>query len=350
MNATPTSSSRNSSNSPCLPADLVAQWCGAVKAAKEIWILSHVRPDGDAYGSTLGLGLALEAAGSHVRMMNEDGMSGRYAFLPGSDRIERVPAEPPAKDVLIVAVDTAEQSRLGPTFAGWNRLPDWNIDHHISNTRYGKQNLIDAGAPAAAQVLFELLQAAKLACPADAASNFFVGLSTDTGSFRHRQTSAHSFEIAAALVRAGADPTQLALDSYQNHALSRLWLLREVLIHLHVTPDERVAVVQLTPELYAKSGANPDQLEGILEYVQMAGSIEVAVLIEAQKDGTCRASLRSRGRVDVQQVAQRFGGGGHRLASGLRTNESAQAVEQGLLAEIEKQLAETVKTGVPVRS
>lgn len=301
-------------------------------------VLSHVRPDGDAYGSSLGLGMVLQTMGKDVIIANEDGMSERYQFLPGSHLLRRASELKNDPSYKLVAVDTATSDRLGASFVSWGRKPDLNLDHHLSNPAYGVLNWIDSNVPATAQLLFEIISQLSLPCPAEVASNLYVGLMTDTGSFRYRQTTRRTLEIGAALIGAGADPTELAQNCYQTYPLSRILLLREVLQRASFAFDQRVAFFHLTPEMYAISGASKEETEGLLESLQTVGTIEVAFMIEELDPQTQRVSLRSRGTVDVNAIAQKWGGGGHRLAAGIRAKISASNLEAGLLAEIGKQL------------
>ena len=302
-------------------------------------VISHVRPDGDAYGSTLGLGLSLKSMGKDVHLVNSDGLSPLFEFLPGSKDLAETPPSP-EPDRLIIAVDCADQRRLGPVFDQWQRTPDVNIDHHVSNAGYSKLNLIDAESPATAQLLYEIITALKWPLTRDVAANLYVGIMTDTGNFRYRQTTAHTFEVAAKLVAAGADPTDLAESCYQSFRAERLLLIREVFKAIHFASHNRVAWFSLTPEMYASSGAIPDETEGLIEYLQAVKTVEVAFLLESLPDGLTRASMRSRGKVDVQKICQEFGGGGHRLAAGLRTKLDPSTLEKRLLDLIAKQLPE----------
>jgi phosphoesterase RecJ-like protein len=300
-------------------------------------VVSHVRPDGDAYGSTLGLALALRALGKDVRVHNQDGLSPLFEFLPGSAGLREKPVAPEA-DRLIIAVDCADQKRLGPTFDAWQRSPDINIDHHVSNPGYAKLNVIDAESPATAQVLYDLIAELKWPLTAEIAANLYVGIMTDTGSFRYRQTTARTLEIAGKLVAAGADPTDLAEACYQSYRAERLLLVKEVLGSIHFARDNRIAWFTLTPEMYRRSGAIPEESEGLIEHLQAVKSVECAFLLEALPDGLTRASLRSRGTVDVQKICQEFGGGGHRLAAGLRTKLPPAELEKKLIEKIAEQL------------
>jgi phosphoesterase RecJ-like protein len=307
-------------------------------SGKKFHIISHVRPDGDAYGSTLGLGLSLQAAGKDVVFSNADGLSPLFEFLPGGDKLSVTAPEAPEADRLVIAVDCADEKRLGPAFDQWRRSPDINIDHHVSNPGYAKVNIIDPQSPATAQVLYEIITALSWPLTPAIAANLYIGLMTDTGNFRYRQTTARTFEIAARLVEAGADPTDLAEACYQSFRMERLLLLREVFNAIHFANKARVAWFCLTPETFARSGARPDETEGLIEYLQAVRTVEVAFLLEALPGGLTRASLRSRGTVDVQKICAEFGGGGHRLAAGLRTKLEPEALEKKLLDLIAKQL------------
>jgi phosphoesterase RecJ-like protein len=322
-----------------LHPDLLASLQKLCDRHERFLVISHVRPDGDAYGSTLGLALSLRALGKDVQVVNADGLSPLFEFLPGSQSFLSTPGAPDP-DRLIIAVDCADAKRLGAVFDQWQRAPDVNIDHHISNPGYAKLNLIDADSPATAQVLYEIIAALKWPLTPDVAANLYVGIMTDTGNFRYRQTTAHTFEVAARLVAAGADPTDLAEACYQSFRAERLLLLREVFSAIHFANRNRVAWFCLTPEMYARSGAIPDETEGLIEYLQSVKTVEVAFLLESLPDGLTRGSMRSRGKVDVQQICREFGGGGHRLAAGLRTKLDPVALEKKLLDLIAKQLPE----------
>jgi bifunctional oligoribonuclease and PAP phosphatase NrnA len=301
-------------------------------------LISHARPDGDAYGSTLGLGLSLRAMGKDVIITNPDGLGPQFQFLPGSDTLIPTPPITPEAERIIIAVDCADRKRLGAAAEKWHRAPDVNIDHHVSNPGYATLNLIDPVAPATAQVLYEIIEALRWPLTPEIASNLYVGIMTDTGCFRYRQTTARTFAVATKLVEAGADPTDLSESCYQSFRPERLLLVREVLNALHFADHERVAWFYLTADMYARSGATSDETEGLIEYLQAVRTVEVAFVLEAMPEGLTRASLRSRGRVDVQQICAEFGGGGHRLASGLRTKLDLPTLEKRLLELIAKQL------------
>src|SRR5438132_4065593 len=168
-------------------------------------ILGHVRPDGHALGSQLALALSLKELGKDVRGWNEEGMLEKYSFVPGANLLTKPPSAPEDVDVAI-ALDTAIQNRLGTTLPAIRSAKVWiNIDHHPSNPGYGDIVYIDPTSPATGQIIFELIKSQNLPFSREIAENLYVAISADTGSFQYPNTTAHTFEIAAQLVRAGVD-------------------------------------------------------------------------------------------------------------------------------------------------
>ena len=173
----------------------------ALRENQRFAVLGHVRPDGDALGSQLALGLSLKKLGKDVRIWNEEGMLEKYSFLPNANLLTKPPAEPEDVDVAI-ALDTAIQNRLGTALPAVRSAKVWiNIDHHPSNPGYGDLVYIDPASPATGQILFELIQNEKLPIDRDIAENLFVAISTDTGSFQYPNTTERTFQIGAEMLR-----------------------------------------------------------------------------------------------------------------------------------------------------
>jgi len=288
----------------------------ALEKASHILLLSHLRPDGDAYGSTLGLGLALQAFGKKVTLCNEDGLNSLYTFMPESHLIQRSPAQCPECD-LMLALDTSTSERLGKTWQSWNREVDWNIDHHVSNTGYGRQQWIDPGQPATACLITDLISTAGWPLTSDAAAALFVGVSTDTGSFRYRGTSSHTFRQAALLADHGADTAALAKECYQSISLPRFRLHQQVLATLQLELHSSLSWIQSTPEIMSACGAQPEDTEGLVEKALTIREVQVSAFFEHRPQGSLKVSLRSKGLYNVNQIADKFGGGGHPGAAGI---------------------------------
>lgn len=298
-------------------------------------VLSHVRPDGDALGSQLALGLSLQALGKDVTIWNEDGMLEKYSFMTGGERLQKPPGEPQDFDVA-VALDTATQGRLGTAGTAVRSAKIWiNIDHHPSNPQYGDLVFIDPSAPATGQILFELMCAAELPVNVAIAENLFVAISTDTGSFQYPNTTARTFEIGAELVRRGADVGRLSQLLYESYPLRRVQLLRELLGTMRIEAQGQVASFSLSLETAARLGVKPDDSEGLIDHLRAIQGVVVAVFFEELAEGKVRVSMRSKtAAANVCAICERFGGGGHKLAAGARVRGSLPEVEQRVLAAI----------------
>lgn len=318
--------------------DLLTPALKTLATPGELWLFSHVRPDGDALGSSLGLAASLRTAGRHVRVFNQDPVPDLLNFLPHLDWVEPVPTTPPPAGVLIIALDTSTQTRLGPIFQTWQRTPDLNIDHHESNTRYGKVHCIDPAEPSTASLVFRLIRAGGLPLPAEAAALLYVGLMTDTGSFRYRGTTAATLRLAAELVEAGADPAALAQSCYQNTSPARFALRRAALAALAMECGGRLSIIDLTPESFARAGATPEDTEGLVEEALTVRGVEISALFELKADGALKVSLRSKGKFNVSALAGEFGGGGHPGAAGINFASDGPAHRAAVLHRLRQLL------------
>lgn len=307
----------------------------ALRDHRRFVVMSHVRPDGDALGSQLALGLALQELGKDVTIWNEDGMLGKYSFMAGGDRLSRPPAEPQDFDVA-VALDTAVQNRLGTAGAAVRNAKLWiNIDHHPSNPEYGDLVYIDPVAPATGQILFELMCAAELPVTPAIAENLFVAISTDTGSFQYPNTTARTFEIGAELIRRGADVGRLSQLLYESYPLRRVQLLRDLLATMRIDAGGQLASFSLSLEVAARLGVQPEDNEGLIDHLRAIEGVVVAVFFEELPEGKVRVSMRSKSEAaNVCAICERFGGGGHKLAAGARVRGTLQEVEQRVRAAI----------------
>ena len=306
-----------------------------LRDSKRFAILSHVRPDGDALGSQLALGLSLKKLGKDVRIWNEDGMLEKYSFLSNADLLTKPPAEPEDVDVAI-ALDTAIQNRLGTTVAAIKSAEVWiNIDHHPSNPGYGDIVYIDPHAPATGQILFELMTNQKLPIDPAIAENLYVAISTDTGSFQYPNTTARTFEIAAELVQAGVDVGRVSQLTYENYPRRRVELLRDLLGTMRFDAKDRIASFSLSLASAKKLGVLPEDNEGLIDHLRAIHGVIVAVFFEELADGKVRVSMRSKSeKVNVCAICEKFGGGGHVLAAGARVRGSLTEVEEKVLEEV----------------
>jgi phosphoesterase RecJ-like protein len=305
-------------------------------------LLSHIRPDGDAIGSQLALGFALMAMGKSVRLVNEDGLPENLAFLPGSERIESPPADPVDAEVAI-ALDTATKPRLGDKalHAAANAEIWLNIDHHISNPKYGDLNLIDSTSPATGQIIYDLITRLNLPMPAESRDAIYVAVSTDTGSFQYPSTTAKTYEMAADLIRRGLDVGTINSQTYDEQPYRRLELMRALLNTLERTPDGIVAHWTMRDRTRVDLALRPEDSEGLIDVIRAIRGVQVAVFFEELPDGKIRVSMRSKDRrLDVCKIAMEFGGGGHALAAGIRMPGPVEEAKTRVLDAITRRIDE----------
>ncbi len=292
-----------------------------LRNASSFAVLSHYRPDGDAIGSTLAVTHALLALGKTVTALNEDPVPETLKFLPGSQLVQQPGTGSIAAEV-VIAVDCANRERLGKNCLAALEGPRiWiNIDHHRSNEDYGDAYYIDSETPATGEIIYNLLTSTGLPLTKEIGDNLYVAISTDTGSFQYRGTTARTYEIGAALMRLGVQVGEISCLTYENFPLRRIELLRGLLNTMEITHDGRVASWALTLELAQVIGMKPEDAEGLIDTIRCIQGVVVAVAYEELPEaGKIRISLRSKDpAIDVGKVCALFGGGGHALAAGAR--------------------------------
>lgn len=314
--------------------DTRQQVLSAVQAAGSVLLFCHVSPDGDTLGSALALKLRLTAMGKSVRLLVDGEAPSNLAFLPGMDAVRGPDAAVESAD-LALAVDVSCAERLGacaPAFYAAKRTGV--VDHHGSNPGFGQINWIDGDAPATAVLVYRLLEAMDGPIAREEAICLYTGLSTDTGNFIYESTSAESFRMMAALMDAGLPLAEYARRLFRVKELPFVRLLGQALPSLRLTCGGKVAGLTLTAEQMRKAGAKPGHTDGLVDYAIDLEGVAMAYFARETEDGRVKVSLRALEPWRVDQVAARFGGGGHRLASGLTVDmplsEAAQAVEAAL--------------------
>jgi phosphoesterase RecJ-like protein len=320
--------------------DGFAQIAETIRKSYSIVILTHVRPDGDAIGSQLALTLSLAALGKQVETWNEDGLPDAFRFLKQSELVVKPPPEPRTFD-LVIALDTATRDRLGTSLLAIQHAASWiNIDHHASNPSFGDLNYLDITAPATGQIVFELIAKQGYPMTQQIAEALFVAISTDTGSFRYANTTAHTFEVAAELIRLGVDVAHISQHLYESQPKRRVLLLRDLLQNAHFFVGDRVSTMALTLADKQRLQIQPADTDGLIDIVRSIDSVIVAVLFEELENGRVRISMRSKDNaVDVNKICGEFGGGGHQLAAGARIRGSLDEVEKRIVDRVSDEIA-----------
>lgn len=291
----------------------------AIRSARSVLVASHLRPDADALGSTLAMTLWIQSLGIEVAAWNNDGMLNKFRYLPESDLVT-VPQPGDRKFDLLVALDTSVQNRLGSVLDAAGEITDSiNIDHHVSNERFGGMNYIDANAPATGEILADFFTAIGAEITPAMAANLFAAISTDTGSFQYQGTTPHTFEVAARLIRCGLDVGSFSRSMYEAVPKRRIELLRHALNAAEFSCGDRAVNFTLSLEDAKRMEVLPEDNEGIIDHLRAVDTVQVAVFFEELPEGKVRVSARSKNpKVDVCRICQQFGGGGHPMASGAR--------------------------------
>ena len=307
--------------------------CRTLREKDRFLIACHENPEGDAIGSELALALALREMGKTATVLNSDPVPGNLLFLPGAGTV--VFEEDGSKYDVAVVVDCGSPDRTGRVGQELRKCPLLvNIDHHRTNGDLGDLALVDPAAAATGLLIHRVLSAMGYEIGLDVATNIYVAVLTDTGSFHYGSSSPEAFEVAGEMVRRGVDPWAVAEQVYETQSARRLRLLGRVLASLEVSTDGRVACTTTMREDLREFASGKDALEGFINYPRSIVGVEVAVSFREEEGGVFRVSFRSKGRVDVSAVAARFDGGGHRNAAGCTV--------PGTLADVRKRVLDAL--------
>lgn len=303
----------------------------------EFLITAHVDPDGDAVGSCLGLLLALRHRGKEGHVILDSPLPDSLAFLPESGGIRR--PEQVAKHFRHAFVlDSPSLDRVGRV-AAMNLAPDARIaviDHHWGNEGSSATRLVNAEASATAELVYDLIESWRVPLSPEIATCLYTGILSDTGSFRYANTSARTLRAAARLVEHGANAAVVAEAIYATKTAPSLRILGLALASLETKAGGRIGAMTISREMFETAGAKPEDADGIVQYAKSLAGARVGMLVQETAPDEIRASLRSDGTVDVNEVASQFGGGGHRNAAGLRVRGALAQVRQDLFRALER--------------
>jgi bifunctional oligoribonuclease and PAP phosphatase NrnA len=281
-----------------------------IRARQRFVVTSHARPDGDGIGSALACGEILRVMGKTADVVMHDGVPRIYQNLPFADRAIKADAVPANDAVILLECDSTRRALL----QGLDQCFLINIDHHASGRNFAHINWIDSSVMATAELVYRLARLACVPVDRDIATCLYTALMTDTGSFMFEGTNEHTFTVARELVLAGADPAHCARPIYFGHSTAKLRLLGAALSDLH--REGALAWICVTQEQMRRFGAREEDCEGLVNYALSIAEVQVAIFFRELPDRRYRVSLRSKGEVNVSAVAEEFGGGGHKCASG----------------------------------
>jgi phosphoesterase RecJ-like protein len=314
----------------------------AFECAQTIALACHVNPDGDALGSLLALGIALKAkygSDKKVFLLSHDGVPEIYDFLPGSEDI--LSDSPFESYDLAIALDSGDPERTGerifPIFASSSNRMD--IDHHIGEGEFGDVRLLDTKAAATAEIVFDLINYLHTPMTVAIATCLMTGVITDTGSFRFMNVTPRTLRTAASLIEAGASPSLIAERVFDNRTFAGTKLLGRTLSSVNVECDGRLTYASIKHTDFAETSSTDQDSEGFINFVRSIRGAQVALLFRESEPGSVRISLRSCENINVSEIAQKFGGGGHRMASGCTFHGTLDEARAALIAVVREALS-----------
>jgi phosphoesterase RecJ-like protein len=315
---------------------MLSQVVELIESKRRFAITSHIRPDGDSLGSSLGLYWLLRALDKDVEVIMRDSVPHAYQQLPGASAVKVVPAVDPSYHAVFV-IECSDISR--PGLIDLDKQFVVNIDHHSTTALFGTINWIDSTASAVGEMIYNLCKATGVRVTKEIAECVYTALITDTGSFHYSNTTERTFKVASELVRTGVKPAKTAEAVFASYPWSRIELMGAVLSTARRDETGKVACMRQSLEMQQKAHASDEDADGFVNYPLTVGEVEAVAMLKECEPGVYRTSLRSKGDVNVAKVAERFGGGGHRNAAGCTLTGSWEEAE----AEILELLMDAVK-------
>ncbi len=329
--------------------EAMKRFAHALEGVETVLVTTHVNPDGDAIGSALAVRAILEQAGKNAEIVMTDEIPLKYRFLidhrvhqTGAGTLEEAAGEHGFD--MVVFVDASERERVGAVLDSLDRWcrPDRvevNLDHHISNDLFGDIAIVDPHRASAAEIVYDLACFLGIEMTPKIAAQLYAGILTDTGRFQYANTTVACLRTASALVAAGADPAAIAETIYLQRPLPFYRLLGRLLAGLELHHDGRTCLMTMPSETVAD--LFPDgglDTEGIVDFTVRIEGVEVGAFIRQIETDVFRASLRSRGTVNVRTIAEVLGGGGHENASGCSLPGPLETARSKLLDAIGREL------------
>ena len=322
---------------PHRPATTIPDVLRVLRGGKTFLIATHINPDPDALASQLALAVYLKSIGKRVYAVNEEKIPQRYLFLPGVNMARKAGTEKKIDYDAAVIVDCGDLERIGSVqkllHPGKTII---NIDHHISNDRFGDLNLVITDASSTAEVIFDVLEAAEFSLNKQAAVLLYLGIMTDTGCFRYENTTARTHEVVSRLMQFKIPVSELYRKLYETIPLNDLQYFTKVVSSFTPLFDGKVIYLELRRGVVKRFSEEFDLRDKIFRYLRAIKGAEVLVILTQQEKGKTRINLRSQGKINVAKLASHFKGGGHSRASGCIIAGPMPEAKRRILAQLEK--------------
>lgn len=310
---------------------MLSQVVELIESKSKFGITTHVRPDGDGVGSSLGLYWLLKSLGKEAEVFVKDDIPRSYLTLPGAADIKKIQSLDRSYDAVFV-IECSDIDR--PEIAGLEEQFTVNIDHHATSEHFGSLNWIDATASAVGEMIYNLCKAVGGKVTKEIAECIYLALITDTGSFHFPNTTDRTLKVASELVKFGVRPAEISETVYNSYSWSRIELMRDVLSTVRRDDSGKVAALRQTLAMKMESGSVDGDNSGFVNIPLTAKDIMAVVYMREVRDGIFRVSLRSKGDVDVSGIAESYGGGGHKNAAGCRVEGEWDELENRLMREL----------------
>lgn len=310
---------------------MLSQVVELIESNSTFGITTHVRPDGDGVGSSLGLYWLLRSLGKEAEIIVKDDIPTAYFELPGAEDIRKVDAVDREYDAIFV-IECSDIDR--PEIAGLDGAFTVNIDHHATSEHFGSLNWIDATASAVGEMIYNLCKAVGGRITKEIAECIYLALVTDTGSFHFSNTTDRTLKVASELVKVGVKPARVSEMVYNSYPWSRVELMRQVLSTICRDKTGRVAWMRHTLEMDAIAETHDGDNSGFVNYPLQAKEIVAVAYLREVAHNDFRVSLRSKGDINVARIAEAFGGGGHRNAAGFGIQGKWDEIECNIVGEL----------------
>lgn len=312
-----------------------------IKSSKKIAITFHVSPDGDSIGSSLGFLCGLRSIKKDVYILCKEKLPDAFEFLPNASEITGENVSISEDTDLLITLDCGDIERLNyekddDDFKNRSYFVI-NIDHHLTNKSFGNLNYVDTNASSVGEIVYHFLKQMNIGISKEIAACLYTSLLTDTGSFRHSNTTKTTHLIAGELINTGIDFSEIHRRIFDNKKFEELKLQALVLNNMYLTCNNKLCVMKVTKAMIDEVGADEADTGDLVSIGLKVNTAEVCVLLK-EKNDIVKLSLRSKADVDVRKIAEKFDGGGHTKAAGLAMEKSIEDAEKIIVSEIEKEL------------
>lgn len=314
---------------------MLSQVVELIETKSNFAITTHIKPDGDGVGSSLGLCWLLRSLGKQAEVVVHGDIPISYRSLPGAHEIRDIRRVDRVYDAIFV-IECSDVER--PGIAGLSNEFTVNIDHHATSEHFGTINWIDSTASAVGEMIYNLCKAIGGRITPEIAECVYMALVTDTGSFHFSNTSDRTLKVASELIKAGAKPAKIGEAVYNNYPWSRIELMRNVLSTVSRDESGEIACLRQTIAMKEASRAVDGDNSGFVNIPLAAKEVQVSIYLREVEPQKYRVSLRSKGDVDVAKIAEGFGGGGHKNAAGCAVEGSWDEAENLLVSSVRKVL------------